>query len=70
MAFPLACLMGGDYHTNIATTLELSYLDLKHALPRETRANLAKLLYELTIIPGMDSALVEIWANACVRLIK
>jgi proteasome activator subunit 4 len=48
----------------------LSYLDLKHALPRETRANLAKLLYELTIIPGMDSALVEIWANACVRLIK
>ncbi|KAI8578771.1 hypothetical protein K450DRAFT_245430 [Umbelopsis ramanniana AG] len=47
-----------------------SYLDLKHALPRETRANLAKLLYELTIIPGMDSALVEIWANACVRLIK
>jgi len=70
MAFPIACLMGGDYQTNIAAALEPSYLDLKHALPRETRANLAKLLYELTIIPGMDSALVEIWANACVRLIK
>lgn len=47
-----------------------SYMDLKHAVPRPTRAKLAKLLFELVVMPGMDTALVEIWANACVRLIK
>ncbi|RUS15521.1 hypothetical protein BC937DRAFT_92354 [Endogone sp. FLAS-F59071] len=47
-----------------------SYMDLKHAVPRPIRAKLAKLLFELVVMPGMDTALVEIWANACVRLIK
>ncbi|KAI8099232.1 uncharacterized protein BX664DRAFT_272366 [Halteromyces radiatus] len=47
-----------------------NYLDLKHALPRTTRANLAKVLFQLTVAPGMDYALVEMWANTCVRLLR
>jgi proteasome activator subunit 4 len=47
-----------------------SYLDMKHALPRQTRARLAKLLYEMTIMPGMDPALIELWSTNCVRLIR
>lgn len=43
---------------------------MKHAIPREKRASLAKLLYELTVMPGMDSALVELWATNCIRLIR
>lgn len=43
---------------------------MKHAVPRETRATLAKLLYELAIMPGMDPALVELFTNNCIRLIK
>ncbi|ORE21913.1 hypothetical protein BCV71DRAFT_172816, partial [Rhizopus microsporus] len=46
------------------------YLDMKHALPRQTRARLAKLLYEMTIMPGMDPALIELWSTNCVRLIR
>ncbi|OZJ03795.1 hypothetical protein BZG36_03001 [Bifiguratus adelaidae] len=47
-----------------------SYLDMKHAIPRVTRAALAKLLYEMTITCGMEPSLVEIWANSCIRLIR
>ncbi|KAI8327990.1 hypothetical protein BC941DRAFT_246334 [Chlamydoabsidia padenii] len=47
-----------------------SYLDLKHALPLSTRATLAKVLFQLTVTPGMDYALVEVWSNMCVRLIR
>lgn len=47
-----------------------SYREMKHAIPRETRAKLAKLLYELTVTPGMDTSLVEYWATVCVRLIR
>jgi len=46
------------------------YLDLKYPLPRESRASLARLLYEMVTTPGMDSALVEIFANCCIRLCK
>lgn len=48
----------------------ISYLDMKHAVPRQTRATLAKTLYELTVMPGMDPALMELWANNCIRLIR
>lgn len=47
-----------------------SYMDMKHAVPRETRAHLAKLLYEMIIMPGMEPALVELWSNNCIRLIR
>ncbi|ORZ04733.1 hypothetical protein BCR42DRAFT_474389 [Absidia repens] len=50
--------------------LVLCYLDLKHAVPRPTRAALAQILFHMTVMPGMDYALVEIWANMCVRLIR
>ncbi|KAF9586315.1 hypothetical protein BGW38_007062 [Lunasporangiospora selenospora] len=46
------------------------YLDLKYALPKETRIAYAKVFYELTVAPGMDLALVEIWSQICRRLIK
>ncbi|KAI7908029.1 uncharacterized protein BX663DRAFT_425475 [Cokeromyces recurvatus] len=47
-----------------------NYLDMKHAVPREIRASLSKLLYEMVIMPGMELALVELWANSCIRLIR
>lgn len=45
-------------------------MDMKHAVPRQTRAHLAKLLYEMIIMPGMEPALVELWSNNCIRLIR
>ncbi|KAG2196811.1 hypothetical protein INT47_002738 [Mucor saturninus] len=47
-----------------------SYMDMKHAVPRHIRAQLAKLLYEMVIMPGMEPALVELWSNNCIRLIR
>lgn len=47
-----------------------SYLDMKHAIDKQMRINLAKLLYELTVLPGMEPVLVQLWASTCVRLIK
>ncbi|KAG0349377.1 hypothetical protein BG004_007004 [Podila humilis] len=46
------------------------YLDLKYSLPLETRVGLAKVFFELTIAPGMDSTMVELWSVQCRRLIK
>ena len=57
-------------HIECHTDILISYLDMKHAIPRETRANLAKLLYEMIIMPGMDYALIELWSNNCIRLIR
>ncbi|KAI8373532.1 hypothetical protein EDC96DRAFT_498664 [Choanephora cucurbitarum] len=61
-----------DFHHNALISVKrlTCYLDMKHALPRKTRATLAKLLYELTIMPGMDPVLIELWANTCSRLIR
>ncbi|KAL0081956.1 hypothetical protein J3Q64DRAFT_1179572 [Phycomyces blakesleeanus] len=61
-----------DYQSGVvAWTRRLcSYLDMKHALSRDVRANLAKIMFDLTIAPGMDTALIELWANLCVRLIR
>ncbi|OAD04967.1 hypothetical protein MUCCIDRAFT_139775 [Mucor lusitanicus CBS 277.49] len=55
----------------VAWTKRLAnYLDMKHAIPRETRAHLAKIYYEMLVMPGMNYALLELWSNTCVRLIK
>ncbi|KAI8379086.1 uncharacterized protein BYT42DRAFT_312627 [Radiomyces spectabilis] len=66
------CVKAQDYSVGtLAWVKRLGlYLDMKHALPRALRAHLAKLLYALTITPGMDTVLVETWANTCVRLIR
>ncbi|KAI8387348.1 hypothetical protein BD560DRAFT_114989 [Blakeslea trispora] len=59
------------HHSALISVKRLTcYLDMKHALPRKTRAILAKLLYELIIMPGMDPVLIELWANTCSRLIR
>ncbi|KAG0021330.1 hypothetical protein BGZ82_011351 [Podila clonocystis] len=50
--------------------MSVRYLDLKYTLPKETRVGLAKVFFELTIAPGMDSTMVEIWSMYCRRLIK
>ncbi|KAF9110857.1 hypothetical protein BGX27_005774 [Mortierella sp. AM989] len=46
------------------------YLDLKYTLPIETRVALAKVFWELTVAPGMDATMVEVWAQYCRRLIN
>ncbi|KAF9979719.1 hypothetical protein BGZ75_009303 [Mortierella antarctica] len=46
------------------------YLDLKYALPKETRIAFAKVFWELAIAPGMDITMVEAWSVFCRRLIK
>ncbi|ORX56232.1 hypothetical protein DM01DRAFT_330262 [Hesseltinella vesiculosa] len=68
----LLCVQVGDFAPGALTWLRRlsSYLDLKHALPRTTRAQLALTLYNLAVTPGMDYPLVEAWALICIRLIK
>ncbi|KAI1320115.1 hypothetical protein EDD11_002087 [Mortierella claussenii] len=46
------------------------YLDLKYALPLETRVAFAKVFWDLAFAPGMDTTMVEIWCQYCRRLIK
>jgi len=46
------------------------YLDLKYALPKETRIAFAKVFWELTMAPGMDATMVEVWSHYCRRLLK
>ncbi|CAO3588698.1 unnamed protein product [Absidia cylindrospora] len=62
----------GDFAPGALASIKqlTNYLDMKHAVPRPTRAALAHVLFQLTVMPGMDYALVEIWANMCVRLIR
>ncbi|CAG8434329.1 1354_t:CDS:10 [Diversispora eburnea] len=47
-----------------------SYLDLQYHLSRQIRAQLSKILFELVITPGIDASHAEVFANACVRLLK
>ncbi|KAF9918681.1 hypothetical protein BX616_006764 [Lobosporangium transversale] len=46
------------------------YLDLKYALPLETRASFAKMLWEISFAPGVDTAMVELTSGYCYRLIN
>ncbi|KAK3820952.1 MAG: hypothetical protein J3R72DRAFT_28458 [Linnemannia gamsii] len=46
------------------------YLDLKYALPKQTRVSLIKVFWELTTAPGMDATMVEFFALTCRRLVK
>ena len=43
---------------------------MKHSIPRETRAKLAELLFQMTFMPGLDTALMDAWAATCTRLIR
>ncbi|CAG8540546.1 10707_t:CDS:10 [Dentiscutata heterogama] len=47
-----------------------SYLDLQHPLSRQTRAQLAHVLFELVITPGIDASHAEVFATTCIRLLK
>ncbi|KAI9254007.1 hypothetical protein BY458DRAFT_521472 [Sporodiniella umbellata] len=66
------CVEAKDYATGTVAWIRrlTSYLDMKHTLPRQLRASIAKLMYELTVTPGMDPALIELWATTCIRLIR
>ncbi|CDS14218.1 hypothetical protein LRAMOSA06388 [Lichtheimia ramosa] len=68
----IACIKARDFSRGVAFwTKHLSlYRELKHDIPRDTRATLAKLLYTVVTIPGMDITIVESCANMCVRLIR
>ncbi|RGB33631.1 hypothetical protein C1646_815894 [Rhizophagus diaphanus] len=46
------------------------YLDLQHPLSCQTRAQLARVLFELVITPGIDTSHAEVFSNTCVRLLK
>ncbi|PWN54156.1 hypothetical protein IE53DRAFT_24314 [Violaceomyces palustris] len=45
-------------------------LSLKYPIERRTRARLARLYYELAVLPGMDTRLIELAANMCMTLIE
>lgn len=47
-----------------------NWLDLKFDPPRETRAKLVKLYYELSMAPGLDSPVAERFASTFMNLIK
>ncbi|PWZ00606.1 hypothetical protein BCV70DRAFT_199880 [Testicularia cyperi] len=45
-------------------------LSLKYPVLRKTRARLARLYYELAVLPGLDTRFVELSANMCMTLIE
>ncbi|KAG0225196.1 hypothetical protein B0O80DRAFT_458867 [Mortierella sp. GBAus27b] len=66
------CLKAADWAPGVihwAKQLDL-YLDLKYKLPKDTRIALAKVFWELTLAPGMDATMIELWCQYCARLIK
>ncbi|KAG9300251.1 hypothetical protein G9A89_011324 [Geosiphon pyriformis] len=46
------------------------YLELQHPLTRETRALLARIMFELATTSGINPSCVESYANICMRLLK
>lgn len=46
------------------------WISLKYPIKRDVRAKLAKLYFELAVLPGMDARLVEIAANMTMSLIE
>lgn len=51
---------------NLAGT---SWLSLKYPMKRTVRAKVARLYYELAVLPGMDPRIVEVAANTCMTLL-
>ncbi|SNX83239.1 related to BLM10 - proteasome activator subunit [Melanopsichium pennsylvanicum] len=45
-------------------------LSLKYPIVRNTRARLARLYYELAVLPGLNTRCVELAANMCITLIE
>ena len=45
-------------------------LSLKYPIVRQTRARLARLYYELAVLPGLSTRCVELAANMCITLIE
>ncbi|EST07615.1 Protein of unknown function DUF3437 [Kalmanozyma brasiliensis GHG001] len=45
-------------------------LSLKYPIVRKTRARLARLYYELAVLPGLTTRCVELAANMCITLIE
>ena len=45
-------------------------LSLKYPLLRKTRARLARLYYELAVLPGLNTRCIELAANMCMTLIE
>lgn len=45
-------------------------MSLKYPMKRTIRAKLAKLYFELAVLPGMDARLVEIAATMCMTLLE
>ncbi|KAI9246724.1 hypothetical protein BDA99DRAFT_526780 [Phascolomyces articulosus] len=66
------CVQARDFAPGAITWVKRlnSYISMKHSIPRETRAKLAELLFSMTFIPGMDTALMDNWASTCIKLIR
>ncbi|SJX61736.1 related to BLM10-proteasome activator subunit [Sporisorium reilianum f. sp. reilianum] len=45
-------------------------LSLKYPVLRKTRARLARLYYELAVLPGLNTRCIELAANMCITLIE
>ena len=46
-----------------------SWLSLKYPMKRIIRAKLARLYFELAVLPGMDPRLIEVASNTCMTLV-
>ncbi|GAA5921528.1 hypothetical protein JCM1841_000553 [Sporobolomyces salmonicolor] len=46
------------------------WISLKYPMKREIRAKLAKLYFELSVLPGMDARLVDIAVNQAINLLE
>jgi hypothetical protein len=46
------------------------YIDLRYELPEKDRVHFAKITYNLTVTPNLESSLVEFYSTFCCKLIK
>lgn len=67
-----ACVQRRDWGATLIVwcqTLQ-ALQSLKYRMPRELRAKLARLLYELAVMPKLDTFLTDLAASCCIRLLR
>lgn len=66
------CIMSGEWVQALLSwcTRVQELLVLKYSLSRPLRAQMARLFYELAVIPTLDGQLTEMAASVCIKLLR
>lgn len=57
-------------HIHLNTDTAISWLLLRYPIPKTTRAKLARLYYELCVLPGLEPRVIRSWADMLSRLLS